>query len=559
MALLLLHDNRGPVQQFILSKPEITIGRSAECDISIRGARVSRKHARLVSTGDNYTLVDLESTHGTSVNGTRVRTEVPLKDGDSLTLGDISLSFHESPPPLEEQITDHGGVATGTFDDLSSSPRIVSSLDASLEVDLRANQRSEEKLKAIVRISKELAQTLELGQVLERILETTFDIFPAADHAHAILYSPTTHQILNLISRHRKPSPLLPPAPSKTILQETLRTGRAFLSQDNRDSALFMNSDSLAGATIRTVLCSPMVSQDGTILGAIQLAGNQMRERFEESDLDVLVSVTSMAALAVQNARYHEAALNQMKLEQDLEFARRIQTNFLPRGSPAVRGYAFSHYCKPAQEVGGDYFDFIGLPDGKWAIVIADVSGKGFPAALYMARFSAEIRATLVGRQAPAKVLEYLNQDFYEIREGNIFITCALGILDPARHRLELALAGHPPPLIIDRKGRPRNVDVGASGLPLGLFAAAASPLPYRIQELEIGKGDTLVFYTDGIIEAQSSSGEQYGVSRLEKVLSDPLQGVEAISASILEDVERFSQGKRPVDDTTLVCLQRQS
>lgn len=559
MALLLLHDNSGPVQQFVISKPEITIGRSAECDISIRGARVSRKHARLVNTGQDYVLVDLESTHGTHVNGARVDSEVRLKDGDSVQLGDINLSFHASRAFVEEQITDHGATTTDGYDDLTSSPRIVSSLDASLEIDLRSDQRSEEKLKAIVRISKELAQTLQLDEVLERILETTFTIFPAADHAHAILYSPTTHQILSLISRHRKTSPLLPPPPSKTILQETLKTGRAFLSQDNRDSALFLNSDSLAGATIRTVLCSPMVSQDGTILGAIQLAGNQMRERFEESDLDVLVSVTSMAALAVQNARYHEAALNQMKLEQDLEFARRIQTNFLPRSSPEVRGYAFSHYCKPAQEVGGDYFDFIGLPDGKWAIVIADVSGKGFPAALYMARFSAEIRATLVGRQAPAKVLEYLNQDFYEIREGNIFITCALGILDPASHRLELALAGHPPPLIIDRSGRAREIDDSASGLPLGLFAAAASPLPYRIQELEIAPGDNLIFYTDGIIEAMSSTGEQYGVERLENLLRDPRPTVEALSASILEDVERFGQGKRAIDDTTLVCLRRQA
>jgi serine phosphatase RsbU (regulator of sigma subunit) len=175
-----------------------------------------------------------------------------------------------------------------------------------------------------------------------------------------------------------------------------------------------------------------------------------------------------------------------------------------------------------------------------------------------MARFSAEIRATLVGRQAPAKVLEYLNQDFYEIREGNIFITCALGILYPARHRLELALAGHPPPLIIDRKGRPRAVDDKAGGLPLGLFAEAASPLPYQIQELEIARGDTLVFYTDGIIEAMSATGEQYGVERLESVLSDPRPSVEALSASILEDIERFCQGKRPVDDTTLVCLRRQ-
>jgi serine phosphatase RsbU (regulator of sigma subunit) len=257
--------------------------------------------------------------------------------------------------------------------------------------------------------------------------------------------------------------------------------------------------------------------------------------------------------------RLHHTLEQQVRKEQrhhrELSFAQEVQKSFLPTESPRVPGYRFSQYYQPARQVGGDYFDFMDLPNRRLAIAVGDVAGKGMPAALMMARVLAEQRYFLLAERTAAEVLTRLNGQLAQSDSERRFVTCVLMILDLESHRATVANAGHPAPLL-RRKGSSAVGPVGA--------AEAASPLgvapdtSYTEAEISLEPGDVFVMFTDGVTDAQDASGEFYQMRRLVDVLSRGPHQIDSIAETILQDVKRFAAGDRLSDDLTLICLGRE-
>jgi serine phosphatase RsbU (regulator of sigma subunit) len=263
--------------------------------------------------------------------------------------------------------------------------------------------------------------------------------------------------------------------------------------------------------------------------------------------------VAWQAAIAVENAQLHENALRQQSLERDLDLAHKVQQGILPSAPPQVPGYEFFDYYDAASQVGGDFFDYVALPGSRLAVVLADVSGKGMPAALVVARLSSEARYSLASEPTPSAALDRLNQSFSRSGWEDRFVTMVLAVIDLEKHRVTLANAGHMAPLLrrADRSIKPLGRD--ETGLPLGVDFEAT----YTQLQVQLHPGDYITMFTDGISEAMNDRQELYGNARLEAQLKRDMPGASAQGTRVLEDLRRFVGNHQQTDDMCLLCFGR--
>jgi phosphoserine phosphatase RsbU/P len=269
------------------------------------------------------------------------------------------------------------------------------------------------------------------------------------------------------------------------------------------------------------------------------------------------VAVASQAAISIQNAQMHESLLARERLDRDLRLAEQVQKKFLPQSVPKVPGYQFFAHYHPAYEVGGDYYDFVPLPGDRLAVALADVSGKGISAALMMAKFSGDTRYCILTENAPAPAADTLNQLLCDANLDERFITLSLSVLDLASHRLSHCSAGHLPILV--RRADGRIEDYGGpdtAGFPLGIMSDSL----YQQIQVELGIGDVVVVYSDGVTDARSPREELYDSKenhRLTKRVAESVGGPESVGRAILQDLREFTAGHAQFDDTTLICFGR--
>ena len=237
-------------------------------------------------------------------------------------------------------------------------------------------------------------------------------------------------------------------------------------------------------------------------------------------------------------------------LRREMDIAAEIQRSLLPESCPKIDGFDVAARSAPAHEVGGDFYDFIPLPGDRWGLVIADASGQGVPAALLMALSRSLIRAYSQSGPSILSALELANRYMVNDMRSEMFITCFYAVLDPAQRTLRYVNAGHNPPALAQPEGN--LVMLGASGMPLGILDESG----IREETCALGPDDVVMMYTDGITEAMSAYGEQFGVPRLEEILKNALRLSAAdISARIHTAVERFASGQPQFDDMTTVVL----
>jgi serine phosphatase RsbU (regulator of sigma subunit) len=258
--------------------------------------------------------------------------------------------------------------------------------------------------------------------------------------------------------------------------------------------------------------------------------------------------------IAFDNARLHENALQQREIERDLELADLIQRSFLPGGPPQVAGYRFFDFYRPASYVGGDYYNYVTLPDGRMAVLVADVVGHGLAAAMLTAKFAAEARYQLLTAESPAEAVARLNRSLSEtIGEGH-FITFVLVVLDPQSGQVTVVNAGHPPSVLCPSGGPTAEIGAQNSGFPLGLFESAV----YEESSCQVPRGGLVLAYTDGISEAMNAERRVYGLPRLRQQLEaasgDPVQ----FGRSIVDDLRQFVGTHPQTDDMCLVCFGRE-
>ena len=266
---------------------------------------------------------------------------------------------------------------------------------------------------------------------------------------------------------------------------------------------------------------------------------------FSPERIRLLEALADHVATAIANARmFQRERLEKQRMARELEEARAVQSGLFPASAPAAAGFDVNGVCVPCREVGGDWFDYIALGDGRLAVVLADVSGKGMGAALLMSSTRSVLRLHAARGFSPREVLFELNKFLVEDFPASKFVTLVYAVLDPAKRKLTFASAGHLPPLFVDSSGA-RFLEADA-GLPLGIMECEFSE-----HEIEMPPGSRVVFYTDGITEAINSSLEEYGLDGVLKHVTDPTATIQ----TLLQDVDKFTSGYPESDDKTVVMI----
>jgi phosphoserine phosphatase RsbU/P len=526
-------------REIVLQQPSLVIGRAGDCDVVLAEPRVSSRHAMVVRSGDDFILTDLGSTNGTLVNGHQVTASLRLNPGDRIDLSGCAFVFEQSPSAA--------GTSRAAFSLKDAVPDGKAAVMGSLEVTdtVRLEASPEAKLRAVLEFSRKLSNTLDMNALLPRILESLFAIFPQTDRGFILLRHPSTGQLQPRAVHRRQPQDVKP-AISRTVIDHVLKTGQGILSADAGIDDRFDSSQSIQAQRIHSIMCVPLLSQSNELLGVIQIESQSMRRPYRQEDLDVFVSTSIQAARALELVRLHDEL-------RDLEAATQIQKSFLPAERPKAPGLSFFDFYAPARQVGGDYYDYISLPGNRLAITLGDVSGKGVPAALLMARLSASARFCLATEPTVAGAVRKLNASMSQACGDGRFVTFVVAVIDLNSFKITLVNAGHIPPL--RRHRAPPSVEsLGdrSADIPLGVFER-----PYQEVELALDRGDTLVFYTDGVIEARNAGNELYGEERLREVIKSANPEAEPLGMAILADVRRFT-GPIPLgDDLTIVCVGR--
>jgi sigma-B regulation protein RsbU (phosphoserine phosphatase) len=558
MALLELVKGFNPGVRFELDGDRAVIGRSADCEVPLDVPAVSRRHAAILRELGNFFVEDLQSRNGTFLNGTRIAQRAPLGEGDQLVICDQEFRFYSGHGTglLDPMRNLEESSIAELVDDQTSPGRasVMATFDVSGgSASWGLSAKPEVKLAALIEISNSLAQTFTVEDILPKLLDSLFKIFTQADRGFVVMKPKADGPPVVVADKSRRPGDEERMRISRTIVEEAMKSRKAILSADAASDERFDKAQSIADFSIRSMICAPMIGLDGQPIGVIQIDTLNQRARFNDQDLEVLAGVASQAAISIDNAKMHEQVVVQRALQRDLELARRMQRTLLPSAPPQVPGYFFFDYYQAARQVGGDYYDYVPLPGGRYAVIVGDVAGKGVPAALLMARLSADVRFSLASEPDPAKAIQRINDGFVRQDWQDRFVTMLAAVLNPTTSELTMVNAGHMAPILRRRDGTVMEIGEEAAGLPLGV----AADFEYEAYTHHLEPGDVLTIFTDGFSEAMNGERELYGLERLKTQLSSPAVSVVDFGQHILEDVNKFVDGHDQSDDMCLVCFGR--
>ena len=578
MAFLKVIKGSSAGQVLALSSEKVILGRHPSCQIVLDNASVSRHHAQIVEEHGIFLVEDLRSRNGTQVNRLPIRGRMELRDGDEIKVCDYAFVFMrkstgpatfiagESSSSVSDGIRetfseeDDDAIAGSepelvVVSESNGNSSVITSMAAGSSAQgLRLNVRPEAKLRAILEINMALGRVIKLQEMLPIILKSLFKIFPQADWGFVLLKDSDSAKLRVRSFLARRPDDDNVPV-SMTVVRQAMDAGQAILSADVCGDRRFQSSESIADMQLRSLMCTPLMDTSGNALGVLQLSTFDASQAFNSDDLDVLVSVGAQAGMAVENGAMHEALIRQRDFDRDMEIATQVQLSFLPNAAPTVVGYEFADYYEAAQSIGGDYFDYIRLPDGRLGVVIGDVAGKGIPAALLMARLHASCRYHLYSATCAGQALNSLNFEMANSGLGYRFITLCIALLDPIRHEIELANAGHLPPILRHFEGPAEFVGMRESGMPLGVMPEQE----YASYRIKLAPGDAMIFYTDGITEAMNTLNQLFTKERVHAVISRGDESVVDLVPALIDAVEEFTAGCSQRDDICVTALRRVS
>ena len=557
------YPDRAP-DRFPLGRLRITLGRSARNDLCIPDPFASRVHAEVRREGEEYFLQDLGSANGTLYNGGAVDGTVPLTAGGRIQIGETEIVFDDGTYHSSmgaTMITDNSSTSLPEATiALASGDRTTSGLLEAIE-----GARSKPDISEVARVAREgdllaliskvgvtLLSSSTLEQTLEQIVSLVFEAVPA-DRCLLMMRDEHSEEMKVAVARLRdRVGAIGEIRVSRNVMDEVVIRGKSVLTSDAQHDPRFA-SGTVVLQGVRSVLAVPLgVSEK--VFGIIYADSPIAEGRFTEDHLKVLTTLASVAAIRVENARLVEARFQQERLERELQLAMEIQQRFQPTAPPVVTGYEFQGISFPCYEIGGDYYDFIQREDGRLIIALGDVSGKGTAAALLMSSLHASIHAQTGSHDSLVETISAVNRYLADNIPSNRFVTLFYAELDPESGALSFLNAGHNPPLIVHAAGTVEQLASG--GLPLGIKANAE----YREGRTTLQRGDVLVIYSDGVTEAASPNGEEFGPTRLYEVVS---RNVDSSAAGIRDRIEsaltKFSQGTQAADDITLVIVKRQA
>jgi sigma-B regulation protein RsbU (phosphoserine phosphatase) len=307
-----------------------------------------------------------------------------------------------------------------------------------------------------------------------------------------------------------------------------------------------------SGFITRNLICVPMKNADGKLIGVLQAINFKGDGGFLDSEIPLFQRLADQAAISLERERLFHEYMEKQKMEEQLNLARDIQRHLWPRHLPNLPGYSIIGQSKPALEVGGDYYDFIPLDDGKFAFVIGDVSGKGVGAGLIMATLRATLRTQFAQHSDIDRAIQLVNKAVTNDTRPTEFVTMFLAILDPVTHVLSYVNAGHNPPYIVDEDGTLTELNAG------GPVVGILHPMIFESRKVEMKPGSVLLLYTDGVTEAENEAGEMFEEPNLQAYLKANItQTIDGIHKSLMNAIEEFQGNAPQSDDITIIFLKR--
>ncbi|HQN01610.1 MAG TPA: SpoIIE family protein phosphatase [Candidatus Hydrogenedentes bacterium] len=417
---------------------------------------------------------------------------------------------------------------------------------------------AENKYQLLRQISLQIRDTLDLDEILNQLLDMI---------QSTVSYDAAGIFVLNqdlIHARHEQPKEMIasvvwrgfdarrPPemdpmlSLGKGLIGHVISTGESLVVPDVRLDPRYVVGRE---GTLSEIVV-PIVRNNQPI-GALNLESNQLAA-YNQQDVEVLLFFADAASISIEKAMLHRQLLENKQIEMQLKMAQAIQSRLLPAEPPVIAGYDIAGTCLPTFEIGGDYYDFIHMPQEQWGLVVADVSGEGIPAAMIMAIFRALLRTHARAGGETAVIAQTMNRLLPDFTGGIDFVTAVFGVLVPDSGQFTYTNCGHNPPLLLRADGR---VDTLTQGGPLLSILLGAV---YRAAQVTLQVGDLLVLYTDGVVEVMSKEGEEFGLARLQAVLqaahSLPAQ---AIIERIIQATQVFSGAANYRDDFTCMVVKR--
>lgn len=408
---------------------------------------------------------------------------------------------------------------------------------------------SPEQLATLYQISGEINSTLDFEEALDRAIGGLMTVTKAqrgflmiADHDAGTL---DVHVASGIDGETIEKEGY-----STTIVNQVVETEESLLTNNAQFDTRISPGESIILRGLRAILCAPMMVQD-RLVGVVYLDTAMKSGAFRQSDQDLLDAACGIAARAIENARLYKVAVEKGRLERELQMASDIQRNLLPSSMPAVDGYQIAPYWVAAREVAGDFYDAFDLKDGRFATVIADVSDKGAPAALFMAVARTLIRSHAYGGESPVNTMWRTNDLLVpDAEESGMFVTVFYSEFHPDGLSINVNGGHNPPALYHAATGEVEYMQTG--GRALGWFPGNV----FDAIEIQLQPGDVIVYYTDGLTEAENPVAEPYGEERLAEAIKRwHNESAHDIRDHILEDVDLFCDGNPPFDDITMLVV----
>ena len=418
------------------------------------------------------------------------------------------------------------------------------------------NLTYEQKYHLLFELFQKIRDTLDLDEIMAHILDTIQTVIPydaagifALNQALALDDSPpTSNLIAGMYWRGYDPRPtddeML--THGKGIIGHVIASGTSVVAPDVRLDRYYVEGRPETLSEIAV----PILRGERT-LGALNLESDRLAA-YNENDLEVLQFFADAAAIALEKAILHRQLLEKELLDKQLELAKDVQTHLLPMAAPSLPGYDIAGICIPAEEIGGDYYDFFFLPDGRLGIAVADVSGHGIAAALAMSAFRVLLRSHTQDHLGLSPIASAINKQLPESTGGRHFITMVYCVLDPAQGRVNFISCGHPAPCRLQADGGCELLK--KNGPAFGIYPEAN----YQAGENTLAPGEILVLYTDGVVELENPTGQAFGMARLtQAVQSYRSLPARALVQKIIAETQAFSDNQACLDDFTLVVVKR--
>ncbi len=535
---LTVRDAFGNQREIEISRTPFTLGRQSDNDLVLLDSRISRRHARLLKDAQGYVLEDTDSTHGTFVNGERIVGSQRLKPGDQISLG----------------VTDSYALAFGVEEAV---------LPGLLEKFERVGEQSSAPQLHHLGLLLQMAQMLLRAPALEEVLTALVDsAVQLANAERGLLFLKEERGDLQLRLARSKGGGHLETSLSdysRTVVERVAASGQEVVILEEDASGRTPLETGIIRTGARGIVAVPLqklpmteslgetfVGAAPELLGLLYLDIRSHAAAVTGLDRQVLQTLAVEGATVIENARMFRLARQQERLQHEMFLARNIQVGLLPRQLPQSDYFQVFAVTTSTEAVGGDYYDMLQLPDGRWGFALADVSGKGLPAAILAASLQGAFGAVAAGSPPLAELFARVNDYLCERTPPEMFATVLYGVLDRPGV-FEFVNAGHIPPLIVRAQGGVEQTD--SSNFPLGLFPH----VDFQADSVQLQPGDLIVTTSDGVTEARDAIGGLFSDARLLNLLESCCgQSAEEVCRAILASVQEFVGAAPQSDDLTV-------